>query len=112
TVMLHFSEQNHVSGAEKFSAPSLRDQIDAFGGAASENDFIRAFRADEIGHPLPRFFVMLSRARTQGVEAAMHVGVFVFVIIANDIEHGSWLLRAGRAVKINQGVTVHALAQY
>ena len=41
-VMLHLGEQNHVAGAKKFSAPGLRHEIDAFGRAAGENDFVRA----------------------------------------------------------------------
>ena len=68
-------------------------------------------RTDKIGDTLPRFFVMLGRAHAQRVETAMDVGVFVFVIIADDIEHGARLLGAGGAVKVNQRMTVHALPQ-
>ena len=109
--MLHLGQQNHVAGAEKFSTPSLSDQIDALSRAAGEDDFIRAFCSDEISHPLPRFFVMLGRPRAQRVQAAMHIGVFVFVIIADHIEDSARLLRAGRVVEVNQRMPVHALAQ-
>ena len=54
---------------------------------------------------------MLGRARAQRVQATMHIRVFVFIIIADDIEHRSRLLGTGRAIEINQSMTVHALAQ-
>src|SRR5437016_317515 len=41
----------------------------------------------------------------------MHVGVFVLVIISDDVENCPWFLRAGGVVEVDQGVTVHALAQ-
>src|SRR5437588_9223322 len=52
-VVLHFGEQDCVAGAEKFSAPRLRDQIDAFGSAAGEYDLVRAPGANKISHALP-----------------------------------------------------------
>jgi len=87
----------------------LRDQIDALGRAPGEHDLVRARRADKIGHALPGFFVMLGRTHAQRMQATMHVGVFVLVIISDDVEHGTRLLRAGSAIEVNQGMTVHAL---
>ena len=110
-VVLHLGEQNHVTGAETFSAPSLRDQINALSCAAGEYDLVRARRADEISHALPGFFVMLGRAHTQCVQAAMHVGVFMFVITSDDIEDGARLLGGGGVVEVNQGMAVDALPQ-
>src|SRR5260370_41173793 len=98
-------------GAEKFSAPSLRDQINALGCAAGEYDRVSARRADEIGHALPGFFIMLGRARAQCVQAAMHVGVFMFVITSDNIEDGARLLGGGGVVEVNQWMAVDALPQ-
>src|SRR5438128_2971483 len=109
--MLHLGEQNHVTGVEKSPAPRLRDQVDAFGRATGEYDLVRARRADEISNALPRFFVMLGRPRAQCVQAAMHIGVFVFVITSDDIEDCDWLLRAGGVVEVNQRMAVDALPQ-
>src|SRR5438477_6810501 len=41
----------------------------------------------------------------------MHVCIFVFVIMPKRIENGPWLLRSGRAVKVNQGMPVRSLAE-
>ena len=110
-MVFHLREQNHVTGVKKFSAPRLRDQVDAFGRAAGEHDLVRAGRADKIGHALPRLFVMLGRTGAQCVQAAMHIGVFVFVIISDDIENRARFLRTGGVVEINQRMTVDALPQ-
>src|SRR5258708_13772684 len=109
--MLHFGEQNDIGRAKKFSAPRLRDEVDAFGGAAREHDLVCAGSADKIGHTLPRFFVMLSCPRAQRVETAMHIRIFVFVVIANDIEDKARLLGAGGAIEVNQRMTVYPLTQ-
>src|SRR5260370_29158395 len=98
--MLQFGKQDHVARTKKFSAPCLRDEIDAFGGAAREHDFISTRSADKVGHTLPRFFVMLGCPRAQRVETAMHIRVFMFVVIANDIEDKARLLGAGGAIEV------------
>ena len=74
---------------KNFRAPRLRDQIDALSRAASEHDLVRSLCPDEISDALPRFFIMLGRAGAQRVQTAMHVRIFVFVIMSDDVEHGS-----------------------
>ena len=81
-VVFHFGEQDHVSGPEKFSAPGLRDEVDAFRRPAGENDFVRTRRVEIARHALPCTFVGLGGARTQLVQTAMHIGVVVLVIMA------------------------------
>src|SRR5438270_13449853 len=54
---------------------------------------------------------MFGRASAQCMQAAMDVGVFVFVKISNGVEHLFRLLRAGRVIEIDQSMAVHALAQ-
>ena len=110
-VMLHLGEQNHVAGAEKFSAPRLRHQVDALGRSAGENDLVRTRRAQIIGDALPRALVGLGRARAQFVQAAMHVGVVVLVIMPERIEHRARLLRRGRVVEIDQRLAMHLLVE-
>src|SRR5437588_4286163 len=110
-MVLHFGKQNFVSGVKKLSAPSLRNEIDAFGCAAGEYDLIRGRSADKIGHPLPGFFVMLGGACAQRMQSAMHIGVFVLVIISNNVEHSARLLGAGGVVEVDQRMAVHALPQ-
>jgi len=95
----------------KFPSPHLRHKIYAFGGSAREDDLIRACGADIARDRFPWAFVSLRRARAQLVKTAMHVCIFVFVIMPKRIENGPWLLRSGRAVKVNQGMPVRLLAE-
>ena len=110
-VVLHLGEQDDVAGAEKFSAPRLRHEIDALRRPAREDDLVRARRAEVVAPRLPRALVRLGRARTQLVQAAMHVGVVVLVVVAQRLDHRARLLRRGRVVEIDQRLAVHLFVQ-
>ena len=86
-VVLHLGEQNHIAGAKKFSAPGLRHEVDALRRSAREDDFVRACRAQIIRHALARSLVSFGRARAQFVQTAMHIGVVVFVIMPQRLDH-------------------------
>ena len=62
-VVLHFSEKNHIVRAEKFSAPCLRDQVDALRRPAGEDDFVRTRRAEIAA---PRVAAISRRPRSRG----------------------------------------------
>ena len=79
--MLHFREQNHVAGFEVFRAPGTGDEVDALGRAAREDDFLGAAGVDEFGGARPRGFEAGGGAVAQFVDAAMDVGVVVFVVM-------------------------------
>ena len=96
---------------EKFSAPRLRHEVDALGRSTGENYFVRARRAEIIGDDLPRVLVGVGRTRTQFVQAAMHIGVVVLVVMPEGIDHRTRLLRGGRVVEIDQGLAVYRFAQ-
>src|SRR3979409_921515 len=98
--MFHFGKENGVARANKFSTPRLRYEIDALGRAACEDDLIRAGGADIVGHIFSRVLVGFGRTRAQFVETAMHVRVFMFVVMPERIEHGDGLLRSGGAIKV------------
>ena len=54
-VMLHLREQDFVAGFDVLRAPGLGHEVDALGGAASENDFVGAARTFLDGGYLFRF---------------------------------------------------------
>ena len=110
-MVLHFREQDDIVGANEFSAPRLRDQIDALGRAAGKHDLLCIGGPEIIRDPLPRSFVGFGRARAQLVQAAMHIGVGVLVILPQNFEHRARLLRRRGVVEINQGPAMDALAQ-
>src|SRR5205814_8567679 len=108
--MFHFREEDHISFANKFSAPCLGYKIDAFRGSAREDNFVSACRADVFRDTLARFSVSFRRARAQRVQATMHVGVLVLVITPQCVDHGARLMRRYRAIKINRRVATRLSA--
>jgi hypothetical protein len=110
-VMLHFREQNHVAGLEIFCSPRTRDEIDAFGRAAHEDDFVGAFGVDEFRGARARGFKGVRGAIAQLVDAAMDIGVVVFVIMHERVNHRARFLRRGGVVEINQRLAVDFLIE-
>ena len=109
--MLHFRQQDDITRAKKFPAPRLRHQIDAFGRPAGEDDLVGRRSADVFRDVLAGSFVSFRRARAQLMQAAMHVGVVMLVVIPQRIQHRLRLLRCRGAVEVDQGMAVGPLAQ-
>src|SRR5262249_9170496 len=110
-VVLHYGEENHVSFADKFSTPSLRDKIYTFGGPAREDDLVSTSRADVFRHTTPRVFVSFRCARTKSVQSTVDICVVVFVKIAKRFNNRARLLRTRSAVEVDQRMPVRLLAQ-
>src|SRR5438105_11769997 len=111
TVMLHFREEDHITSANKFPAPCLRDKIYAFGSSTGENYFVGTGGAQVVRHPLSRFFVGCRRPRAQFMQTTMHIGVFVLVVISKRIQHISRFLRRRGVVKVDQRMAVRLFAE-
>ena len=100
-MVLEFREQNHIARTKIGCAPSGGDKIDCFRGAACENNVLVSGRVDELRHTIARALVSGGGAIAQLVDAAMHVGVVVLIIILNCIEHRARLLRGSGVVEIH-----------
>ena len=101
-----------TSPALRFFAPhEARDEIDAFGRAARENDFVGAFGVDEFRGAGARGFKRVRRAVAQLVDAAMDIGVVVLVIMHQRVNHRARFLRRGGVVEINQRLAVDLLIE-
>jgi len=105
-VVLHRGEEDFVAGLEESSAPRGRDEIDALRGSAGENNFARFGGIDEAGDFFAGQLVIGGCLLAEGVNAAMDVGVFVFVIIFDPIDDGQRFLRGGGVVEIDQRLAV------
>ena len=62
-VVLHLGEQDLVAGLDVLRAPGLRDEVDALGGAAGEDDLVGTARVDEVAARVP---ARLRRRRWRG----------------------------------------------
>src|SRR6266404_1229693 len=98
-MMLHLREKDDIPFADEFPAPSLRHEVDTFSGAAGEDNLVGSRGAEVARQTLSRSFVSFRCARTQLVEAAMDIGVFVLVVMSKCIDHSPRFLRRSGAVK-------------
>ena len=110
-VVFHFGEQDDIAGFKVFSAPGGGNEINAFGGAAGENDLIGVARVDEFGRPGAGGFKGNRGAVAQFMNAPMNVGVVVLVIMHQRVDDGAGLLRGGGVIKINQRLAMDILVQ-
>ena len=87
------------------------DALHTFGRAARENDFIRAAGVDEFRSAFARGFKSGGGAIAQFMDAAMHVGVIVLIIMNQRLNDRAWFLRRGGIVEINQRPAVDLLVK-
>jgi len=110
-VMLQFGEQDNVAGVQVFRAPGGGDEVDAFGGAAGEDDFIGLAGMEESGGARAGGLEGVGGAVAQFVDAAMHIGIVVLVIMGQRRDDGARLLRGGSVVQVHQRFAVNLLVQ-
>src|SRR5690606_20078589 len=108
---LHAGDQDLIAGLQKGARKTVRHQIDALGSALGENHLLARRRIDEALHGVAHVFQTLCRALAQRMYAAMHIGVVLFVVVTDRVDHRLRLLRGGAVVEINQRTTVHGLMQ-
>ena len=110
-VVLEFAEEDGVAGLEVIEGPGLGDEVDAFGGAAGENDFLRVTGVEESGGPFASGLVGAGGPVAQRVDAAMDVGVVALVVVEQGVQDGTRFLAGRGVVKIDQRMAVDFLIQ-
>ena len=103
--------QDHVPGLEILLAPRIRDEVDAFGCPAGEDDFISAAGIDEFRSADAGGFKRGCGAIAQFMDAAMDIGIVVFVVMAERVNHRARFLRCGGVVEIDQRLAVDFLIE-
>ncbi len=110
-VMFHRGDNDLIAGVQVGAAPTLRDEVDALGGTANEDDFARLGRAEEAAYLLTCLLVSAGGTLTQQMDGTMNVGVVVAVVVLQGVEYRLRLLRGGRVVEIDEWLTVNLLAE-
>ncbi len=80
----------------------MRHQIDALGGAASEDDLLFGRGADEGLHLAACLLVAVGALLAQPMDAAVYVGVVPFVSLGDRLDYLSRMLRGSAVVEIHQ----------
>jgi len=101
-MMFQVRDHDLVAFAHVLLAVGLGDQVDAFGGAAHEDDFFGLRCPDELGDLLARAFVGIGRASGEFVRGAVDVRVLVLVEVREPLDHRARLLRRRRVIEPDQ----------
>ncbi len=106
-VVLHCRDEDLVTLAERRPREALRDQIDALGGVAREDDFVRLPRVEEPADALARRLERVGCPGAQLVHAAMDVCVDRSVVARDRLDHRARLLGRRRVVQIDERLVVN-----
>lgn len=101
-VVFHDGRQHDIAGLQVGTAPGLRDQIDAFGGAACENNLAFAGGVDKAFDFDTRPFIGGGGFFAEGVNTPVYVSVVAAVVVVqpfNDLER---LLAGCGVIQVNQ----------
>ena len=109
--MFQLGEENDIAGFKMFRTPRGGDEIDSFRRPARKNNFVGGFGVDEFSGTGARGFEGVRGAVAQLMDAAMNIGVVVFVIMHERINDAAGLLRRGGVVEINQRLAVDLLME-
>ena len=91
-VVLERGDDDLVAGLHVRWSPRGRDEVDGFGGTASEDETVRVGDAEEASNALPGGMIALRGTRGEVVGAAMRVGVVTLVVVAHRVEDDAGLL--------------------
>src|SRR5262245_12291133 len=101
-MMLHCGEDDLVARSEMLTAITVGDEVDAFRGAADEDNFAILGRVEKAANRTPRRFIIVRGSSAQFVDGPVDVGTFRRVEAPYGIEDHARLLRRRRVVEIDQ----------
>ena len=101
-MMLHLGEQDLVARPDVRISPAPRHGVDARSRSVGENALLGLRGIDERADRFPGLVEQLVRLLGQLVNAAMHVGIVLFVATDDRLDDLARMLRAGRVVEIDQ----------
>ena len=111
-VVLHVGDDDFVACLHLAFAERRRHEVDGLGGAASEDDLLRLAGVDELAYLFTCCLVQVGSLLGEIVDAAVHIGIDVQVLVAHGVEHTQRLLCRSRIVQIDQWLLIYFAAQY
>ena len=110
-MMFGLGENYLITRLDELFAPTLGDQIDLFCCPGCENDLADRCGVDKTGRDLSGVFVGVGGPLAQFMHCPMNVGVKPGIVFTQGVDDIIGLLARGRAVKINQVMTVNFLIE-
>ena len=111
-VVLHHRDDDLVARLHHRFGERGGNEVESLGGAAREDNLRRRPGVDEATHRLAGSLMELGSLHAEVVDAAVHIGVGVEVLVAHGVEHAHRLLRRGGVVEINERLAVHLTGEY
>jgi len=105
-VVLHLGDDDLVTGTDPVAGSGLAEhpghQVHGLRRVLGEHHLVAAGRADERGDLVARALVQRGGLLRERVDAAVHVGVVLLVVLDERVEHLARLLRGRRVVQVHQ----------
>ena len=105
-MMLESRDHHFIVRPYVHAAVRLRHQVDAFGGAAREDDFVRMGGVQEPLDLRPRLLVIIGGALAQLVHAAVNIRILGQVVVGDGVDHLPGFLAGRRVIQVNQWLAV------
>ncbi|CQR15805.1 Uncharacterised protein [Yersinia enterocolitica] len=109
--MLHFSNDNAITGFESMAAIAVSYQINGFGGAFDKNNLFGRGCVNKASNLTAHRFHLRSRFCAQGMNAAMNRRIALTIEVKLSINNYLWFLRTGSTVQIRQRLSVNFTAK-
>ena len=110
-MVLGLGEQDLVAFAQVLAAPGMGDKVYGFGRAAGEDQTPYVRRAQKPSHPLARPFVEGRGLLGQAVDTAVDVGVVLFVVLVEGVQHLPRFLGGRGVVEVDELLLAHPTIQ-
>ena len=109
--MLHLGHDDFVALLHLTLAERAGHQVDSLSSAAGKDDLFYLAGVDETTYFLAGGLMQIGGLLTEVVNATMHVGIHIEILVPHGIEHHEWFLSGSRVVKINQRLLVNLARQ-
>ena len=111
TVMLHAGAEDDITRLQISVTPGIGDEVDAFSGAASEDNLIFGRSRDEAGDGAAGGLKAIGGSHAEGVEGTVDVGVVTLVVVRECLDDAAGLLGGGGAVEVDERMAVDLLLE-
>ena len=111
-MMVEGGDNDIVARRDILPSEGLCNEVDTLCGTTHEDDILGTGCMDEAGYLLTGSLVGIGSTGSQRMCTAMDVGVIVFVIVTDLVNHLQRLLRGGTVVEPYQIVSIHLLVEH
>src|SRR5579872_701383 len=110
-MVLHDGQDDFIAFMDMVETETRRHEIDRLGRVTREDDLLMRRSIQETPHTLARRLVTFRRGISEIMQAAVHVGIFMLIGLAQPIEHLPRLLCRGGVIEIDKRLAIRTLGK-